>query len=103
MSWWLGVAGAGAVRRVAGEDPPLGLEGHSAQAHWRIFPPATSSAPPDHCPDDADHKADSRRHWHGPVEHIGGFFSLVWEQLAIPQGVEVRALLWVGGQRKGPQ
>ncbi|KAL0620843.1 hypothetical protein AAY473_009170 [Plecturocebus cupreus] len=50
----------------------------------------------DHGPDDTDHKADSCRHWHGPVEHLRGFFSLVWDQPAIPQGVEilVHCLAW---------
>lgn len=70
-----------------------GLEAHRVQAHWRSFLLATSDGSPDHHGAHPKDKAASCRHWHGPGEHAGVCFRPVLEELTVPQGVEVRALL----------
>jgi hypothetical protein len=48
---------------------------------------------PQHHSKDANCQATYCCHWHCPVECIGGFFSLVWKKLTIPEGVEERPFL----------
>lgn len=75
-----------------------GLETHRVQIDGQIFPLATSQGSPYHHCTDTNHQAASCRHWQGPGEHLGVCFSLVLEQLTVPQGTEVGALL---GRRRG--
>lgn len=70
-----------------------GLEAHRVHTYWRIFLLATSYGSPDHHGANPKDEAASCCHGHSPGQCVGACFRPVLEELTVPQGVEVRALL----------